>query len=113
MEEFVTGEVVVVTFPFSDLSAMKKRPALVVATLQGDDVILCQITSEERFDNYSLVLKEEDFKTGSLKQTSIIRPNRIFTADKSIISYKVGVLKEKKLKEVENILVKMFTRSET
>lgn len=46
MGKFVIGDVVVVPFPFSDLSASKKRPALVVATLSGDDVILCQITSK-------------------------------------------------------------------
>ena len=44
MGAFVKGDVVVAPFPFSDLSATKKRPALVVATLTGDDVILCQIT---------------------------------------------------------------------
>jgi mRNA interferase MazF len=43
---FVTGDVVVLNFPFSDLSRRKRRPALVPATLQGADVILCQITSQ-------------------------------------------------------------------
>jgi len=41
MGRAVKGDVVVVPFPFSDLSAAKKRPALVVATLEGDDVLLC------------------------------------------------------------------------
>ncbi len=45
MGRFVKGDVVIMPFPFSDLSASKKRPALVVASLAGDDVILCQITS--------------------------------------------------------------------
>lgn len=39
---FSKGDVVVLPFPFSDLSASKKRPAVVVATLTGDDVICCQ-----------------------------------------------------------------------
>jgi len=43
MERLVKGDVVVLPFPFSDLSQSKKRPAFVVAPLQGDDVILCQI----------------------------------------------------------------------
>ncbi len=38
MEELVKGDVVVLPFPFSDLSKSKKRPALVVADLQGDDI---------------------------------------------------------------------------
>lgn len=109
MEKITKRDIIVLPFPFSDLSASKRRPALVIAALQGDDFICCQITSEARFDDYSIVLKEEDCKAGNLEQTSIIRPNRIFTADKSIILYKIGTLKEKKLKEVENILVKIVT----
>ena len=45
MERFVKGDVVVVPFPFSDLTAAKRRPALVITAFPGDDVILCQITS--------------------------------------------------------------------
>ena len=51
MEEFVKGDVVVLPFPFSDLSNSKKRPALVVANLEGEDIILCQITSKARIDD--------------------------------------------------------------
>ena len=54
MEVFVKGDVVVLPFPFSDLSKSKKRPSLVVSNLVGDDLILCQITSESRVDDYSI-----------------------------------------------------------
>ena len=109
METFVKGEVVVLPFPFSDLSATKKRPAVVVATLSGDDIILCQITSEARLDNYSIILKTEDFEVGGLQQTSRIRPNKIFTADKSLVLYKAGLLREKKMRQIEEILVQIIT----
>ncbi len=46
MGRFVKGDVVVTPFPFSDLQVAKRRPALVVATFPGDDVLLCQITSQ-------------------------------------------------------------------
>lgn len=46
MEKFVKGDVIVVPFPFSNLTQAKRRPALIVAVLHGDDVILCQITSK-------------------------------------------------------------------
>ena len=92
MAKFVKGDVVVVPFPFSNLSQAKRRPALVVVDLEGDDIILCQITSQLNKDNYSIIVNENDFKEGNLKQISNIRPNRIFTADTSIIMYKVGTL---------------------
>ena len=87
-------------FPYSDLTASKKRPALVVAPLDGDDVILCQITSKLKSDEYSIPLLHADFKFGTLHQDSFIRPNRLFTADSSIILYKAGDLKRGKIDEV-------------
>ena len=92
------------------MSKSKKRPALIVAKLEGDDIILCQITSEARVDNYSIVLTNSDFKKGSLNLTSIIRPNRLFTADKSIVLYKIGSLKELKIKLVEEQIIKIFKK---
>lgn len=100
MERFVKGDVVVVPFPFSDLTQSKKRPALVIATLEGDDLILCQITSKLIKDKYAIPLEDYDFERGTLKQSSNIRPNRIFTADYHIILYKVGSLKSEKINEV-------------
>ena len=80
----------IVPFPFSDLSQAKRRPALVLATLQGDDLILCQITSRPVADGYAIVLETTDFSSGSLNQSSNIRPNRLFTADRQLILSKAG-----------------------
>lgn len=99
MAEFVKGDVVVVPFPFSDLTQDKRRPALVIATLAGDDLILCQITSQRIADRYAIPLENSDFSEGGLNQTSNIRPNRLFTADREIILYKAGKLKTEKLYE--------------
>lgn len=108
MEELIKGDVVVVSFPFTDLSASKKRPALVLAKLQGDDLILCQITGKEKDDKYAVSLENSDFKKGSLNVSSIIRPNKLVTTNKKIINYKIGSLKENKLKEVNNKLINIF-----
>jgi mRNA interferase MazF len=90
MEKFVKGDIVVIPFPFSDLSGTKRRPALVLSDLQGDDIILCQITSQQTKDKYSLPIKNQDFILNKLPELSNIRPNRIFTADKNIIIKKVA-----------------------
>ncbi|MEH2172739.1 hypothetical protein [Nostoc sp.] len=45
MVGFIKGDIVIVPFLFSDLTKTKRRPALVIATLQGNDLILSQITS--------------------------------------------------------------------
>lgn len=105
MAGFVKGEVVVIPFPYSDLTNTKKRPAFVLANLKGDDIILCQITSQYTKDNYSVELTDNDFKTGTLLKPSNIRPNRIFTADEKIIERKIGLVKNKKINEVIDMLI--------
>ena len=100
MATFVKGDVVIVPFPFSDLTQTKRRPALVIATLTGDDLILCQITSQNITDSYAVSMTNADLSTGGLNQNSNIRPNRLFTADKQIILYKAGQIKPEKLNQV-------------
>jgi mRNA interferase MazF len=108
MAKFVKGDVVVIPFPFSDLSQAKRRPALVVTVLSGDDLVLCQITSQSISDKYAISLTEGDFQSGSLKRRSNIRPNRLFTADTHIILYKIGHLKTDKLNEVINKIIQII-----
>ncbi len=111
METLVRGDVVVLLFPFSDLSSSRKRPAVVVANLSGDDLILAQITTASaRIDEYAVSLETKDFQTGKLDVLSLIRPNKLFTADISIISSKIGTLKETKVKEIQDSLVNIFTK---
>ena len=90
MERLVKGDIVVIPFPFSDLSGSKKRPALVLANFRNDDILLCQITSQQSNDTSALALNSTDCISGSLPVDSFIRPLRIFTADKNIILRKVG-----------------------
>ena len=108
MAKFVKGDVVVIPFPFSDLSQSKRRPALVLAVLQGDDLILCQITSKSIKDNYAIPVDENDFESGSLNQESNIRPNRLFTADNRIVLYRIGNIKIIKLNQVIDKVVEII-----
>ena len=100
MEKSLKGEIVIVPFPFSDLSQAKKRPALLLSVLEGNDLILCQITSRLSRDKYAINLAQGDFAGGTLKQESNIRPNKLFTADRSIILYRAGSLTKQKTTEV-------------
>jgi mRNA interferase MazF len=90
LERFVKGDITITHFPFTDLSGSKRRPALVLSELRGDDMILCQITSQPTEDIFALPIKPNDFVSGSLPKGSFIRPSRIFTAEKTIILHKTG-----------------------
>ncbi|MBO5147027.1 MAG: type II toxin-antitoxin system PemK/MazF family toxin [Lachnospiraceae bacterium] len=102
MAKFIKGDVVVLPFPFTDLSSSKKRPAVILADITGDDYIMLQITSKNVKDSYAIPLVGTDFSAGSLQQDSNIRPNKIFTLDGKLILYRIGHLNNSKIEECVN-----------
>lgn len=108
MERLISGDIVVIPFPFTDLSGQKKRPALVIANLQGDDLWLVQITSKATKDKYAISLNNDDLIEGQFNYDSSIRPNKIFTLSQNIVSYKMGNISADKLSQVRNTLIKIL-----
>jgi len=103
--KFVKGDIIIVPFPFTDLSGSRKRPAFVVSDLPGDDIIVCQITSKAKSDSFALPLANSDFISGNLPVESFIRPNKIFTADKNIILAVAGHLSAEKTQDTLNSII--------
>ena len=94
------GSVVLLPFPFSDLSEAKLRPALVLADSGRDDWILCQITSNPYADPRAVELTDADFDTGSLRVTSYARPGKLFTASSSLMVSEAGNLSQATLQSI-------------
>ena len=92
-------------FPFTDLSGSKRRPALVLSDLRGDDIILCQITTQPSDDLFALPIRSEDFVSGTLPQGSFIRPARIFTAEKTIILRKACTITPELMNKVIDAII--------
>jgi len=92
MGKFTVGSVVLVTFPFSNLQGQKVRPALVLENVEFGNLILCQITSKPYTSKISIRVKPEDFANGNLPVISHVRPDKLFTADTTIIKDVVGQL---------------------
>jgi mRNA interferase MazF len=107
MEGFVKGDIVVLPFPFSDLSSSKKRPAYVAAAPGGDDLILCQITSQPKED--SVEISGSELSQGKLNLMSYVRITKIFTADKSIIAYRLGSIKKEKIETIQERIAGLFS----
>jgi mRNA interferase MazF len=94
------GAVVLVTFPFSDLSQAKLRPAVVLAKANANDWILCQITSNPYSDPRVIKLTNENFSSGSLRVVSYARPAKLFTANNSLIVAQIGRLTSDTLRQI-------------
>jgi mRNA interferase MazF len=111
MGQLVKGSIVVIPFPFSDLSGSKKRPALVLADLIGNDVILCQITSQNSpNDIYAIPCDNSNLQSGLIISASYIRPNRIFTADKNMIIKTVAVVNDSTYDAVISTITDLIER---
>jgi mRNA interferase MazF len=102
------GSVVLVTFPFSDLSQSKLRPAVVLADAGRGDFVLCQVTSSAFSDPLASELQAADFASGSLHRISYARPGKLFTAHHRLIAQEVGALRPEALERVTNQVVKLL-----
>ncbi len=109
MEPLAPGSVVLVRFPFSDLSSTKLRPALVVAAAGNGDWILCQITSNPYADPLAVELENAYFSHGSLHRVSYARPAKLFTASSDLVVRHVGVLYRDALMKVISAIVDVIT----
>ena len=108
MGTLATGEVVLVPFPFSDLTQSKVRPAVCLADAGSGDFILCQITSSPYGDPRAQSLGIGDFSTGGLVVHSHARPGKLFTAIASLALKTVGLLNSAAFLRVLVAVVDLF-----
>ena len=86
------GQVVIVPFPFSDLSQAKPRPAIVLAHAGRGDWILCQVTSRSYGDPFAIRIEDRNLRGGALRMTSYIRPSKLFTGNVDLMLGAIGTL---------------------
>ena len=107
MGPFATRQVILLSFPFSDLSASKLRPALLLAKAGRGDWLLCQITSNPYADPRAVTLAEADFAEGGLQRISHARASKLFTAHESLFQRAVGEFKADRHAQVVETVVEM------
>ncbi|MGX1023632.1 type II toxin-antitoxin system PemK/MazF family toxin [Psychroflexus sp. MBR-150] len=100
------GDIVLIPFPFSNLSGSKKRPATVLIDSE-DDVTICFITTQLKWESSFDVIVYPS-KINGLKKPSLIRLNKIATIDKSLIIGVLGNLEEKYLKSLDENLLNLL-----
>ncbi|WP_414528319.1 type II toxin-antitoxin system PemK/MazF family toxin [Nodularia chucula] len=111
IEHLTKGDVISVPFPFSDASATKRRPALVIAQSDNNNIIVCPITSKPGRD-YEIKLEDTDFKIGKLNiSPCYIRPNIIATVDINNVIRRVGKLKGEKVNKVITAIIDLLQKS--
>lgn len=102
------GEVVLVPFPFSDLSQSKVRPAVCLADAGRGDWVMCQVTSNPYGDPLALPLDAPEFASGGLLVASFARPGKLFTASAALIVRSVGQLHPAALQRILDAVVALL-----
>lgn len=108
MGSFATRQVILLPFPFSDLSASKLRPALLLAPAGKEDWVLCQITSKPYADANAVMLEAGDFAEGGLQLVSYARPGKLFTANASLFQRSTALLHAAAHAKVVDVIVRML-----
>lgn len=97
---FAKGSIVLVPYPFSDLSGTKLRPALVLAEVSFNDYVFCQITTKPYGAKHVVPIKPELNPQSGLHALSYLRPEKVFTGNENLILEQIGVLEERTVEEV-------------
>ena len=96
--KYKQGDIVLVPFPYSDLSGSKRRPVLIVSNddynQKFQDVLVCVITSNLRKDSYSIELENSDLEVGVLPESSLIKAHKLFTIHQDRIVRKYSVVND-------------------
>ena len=100
------GDIVLIPFPFTDLSGSKNRPALVLVSGEADITLAFISTQIKWQEDTDIVLKPS--KENGLKRESIIRLSKLATIDKDLALGRLGTLESKTLLQVNKNLVKIL-----
>jgi mRNA interferase MazF len=71
MSDFNFGDIVLIKFPFTDISGVKKRPALILHNTKDNDIIVCRITSQAKQTEFDIEIS--DWQISGLKLPSTIK----------------------------------------
>jgi mRNA interferase MazF len=108
-------EIVLVPFPYSDLSSAKRRPVLIVSNDHYNqnfpDVLVCVITSNLHKDRYSVALENEDLEIGVLPESSIVKAHKLFTVHQDRIVRKFSQVKPEYFEDVSAKIKHLIEKS--
>ncbi|MBI3633205.1 MAG: type II toxin-antitoxin system PemK/MazF family toxin [Candidatus Vogelbacteria bacterium] len=103
------GTIVLIPFPFTDLSGYKIRPTVVLSDLgEGEDCIVAFISSVKQKTANNFSLPVEPSKQNGLKSSSIIRMDKLATLQKKIILGELGKLETKLISQINHKLKNLF-----
>ena len=104
------GDIILLPFPFTDLSGNKLRPAIILISTE-EDVTVCFLTTQLHLQSkYDLLINPSPYN--GLKKESLIRINKFATIDKQLIVGRLGSLEERYYSHLNMSLIKILQLKE-
>lgn len=98
MIELKQRDLILISYPFSDLAGSKVRPAIIVSNnthnKKSEDIIVVPLTTNIKIKDYSFILNLEDMEEGELLRESKVKVDRVFSVKKSLVKMKIGTVKK-------------------
>ncbi len=105
-------DIILIPIPFTDLTSQKKRPAVIISNDSynetHEDIVVVALTSNIEPRDFSLMLTGNDLEEGTLKVTSMIRVDKIYTLNKSIVLKTFGKVKPDILSRIKDSLLNLI-----
>lgn len=105
-------DIVLVPFPFSDLSAVKRRPCLVLAAIHarglGAHFIVAMMTSNTSHSAFPDDVVLRDWKGAGLPKKTLVRLAKVVTLDSSLIGKRIGRIEGQDQKKIRSAFRRIF-----
>ncbi len=105
------GAVVLAHFPFTDLTGAKRRPAVVIAHANGEDLVVAYVSSQlGNTSTYDIPLSdaEKDFSQTGLHLSSVVCIDKLTTLSPNVITGRLGQLPRRYMHDVRQKIKKLF-----
>jgi mRNA interferase MazF len=105
-------DITLIPIPFTDLASQKRRPAIIISSDKynenNEDIVVIALTSNIEPRDFTIILATDDLEEGSLKVRSMIRVDKIYTLNKSIVLKTFGRIKPAVLAKIKETLLKLI-----
>ena len=109
--QFNQGDILIVPFPFSNLSGVRQRPVLVLSKInylkECKDVVTCGITSNLKDSKYSVLVDNSDLTEGNIPVRSRIKVDKLFTLEQNIVIKKLGRINKETFEKIKREFVNL------
>jgi mRNA interferase MazF len=105
-------DIVLLTFPFSDLASSKVRPAIVLSNdkynRRSEDFVAVPLTSNLRLRDYAILVTNNDLESGNLIVDSKVKVDRVFSVSQRLVRMKIGRIKAEAHERITGMLFRLL-----